>query len=351
MLVLSIDSAGSSCAACVWRDGKVLAAAEETMERGQDQRLMPLILEIMQKAGVDFNALDRIAVTRGPGSFTGLRIGLAAARGIGLAANKPVIGIDRFAIYREQMKEQKNLLVVINSKRKELYCKFFSGKTSEEPVMMIPDEIWAFLEMKDEATMTGDIILQGSTPFHETKEKEVIVCAALAAEAKTKDPAYLPRPLYIRAPDVTFKKPTLQKISKEQAPLLAALHQESFGAAGWDTKQMAGSLALDTTEGWTATTHHDLTGFILCQFMPDAAEILTFCVKPDRQRQKIGEHLLRHATKEAKVRGIPKIFLEVAANNLTAIKLYEKLGFTISGRRAKYYKNGTVDAVMYTLDI
>ncbi len=103
MLILSLDSAGNGCGACVWHDGNILASAEEPMERGQDQRLMPLILDIMKKANVTFDQLDRIAVTRGPGSFTGLRIGLAAARGIGIASGKPVIGIDRFSIFHAQM--------------------------------------------------------------------------------------------------------------------------------------------------------------------------------------------------------------------------------------------------------
>src|SRR6201996_9161121 len=125
MLILSLDSAGSGCSACVWRDGKVLAEAHEAMHRGQDQRLMPLILQTLKQANVDFPQLDRIAITRGPGSFTGLRIGLAAARGIGLAAEKPVIGIDRFSIYREQVQRaDKDLLVIIESKRRELYCQF-----------------------------------------------------------------------------------------------------------------------------------------------------------------------------------------------------------------------------------
>lgn len=350
MLILSIDSAGQSCAACVWRDGKVLAAAEEVMERGQDQRLMPLILEIMQKASVDFKDLDRVAVIRGPGSFTGLRIGLAAARGIGLAADKPVIGIDRFAIYREQIKEQKNLLVVINSKRKELYCKFYPTKgAAEEPVMMTVEEIENFLKDKN-SLVAGDVDLKNIINVH---EKEVVVSASLAAHAKIKDTNYLPRPLYIRAPDVTFKKPDIQKISADQAPLLATLHRESFGPAGWDMKQMEGSLALDTTEGWSASTHQELTGFILCQFTPEAIEILTFCVKPDRQRQKIGERLLRHAVQESKTRGATKVFLEVAADNVAAIKLYEKAGFKITGKRANYYKRDEkqVDALAFTLTL
>src|ERR1700722_4210458 len=146
MLILSLDSAGSGCSACIWRDGQVVAAAAESMQRGQDRRLMPLILEVMKKANTEFEALDRITVTRGPGSFTGLRIGLAAARGIGLASGKPVIGIDRFSIYREQIKTDKNLLVVIESKRAELFCRFYPANgTAHEPQMLTKEEIAAFL--------------------------------------------------------------------------------------------------------------------------------------------------------------------------------------------------------------
>jgi tRNA threonylcarbamoyladenosine biosynthesis protein TsaB len=200
MLILSLDSAGSGCSACVWRDGEVLAAAEEQMQRGQDQRLMPLILEVMKQASVEFDALDRIAVTRGPGSFTGLRIGLAAARGIGLAAGKPVVGIDRFAIFREQTKTtDQNLLIVIESRRAELYCRFYPASDGgHEPIMMTREEIATFLDKNKNTIVVGDA--------DGTHANEVGVCALLASRADTNDPAFLPRPLYIRPPDVTFAK-------------------------------------------------------------------------------------------------------------------------------------------------
>jgi tRNA threonylcarbamoyladenosine biosynthesis protein TsaB len=207
MLILSLDSAGSGCGACLWRGGKVLAEASESMERGQDQRLMPLIEQVMQKGGPGYNDLDRIAVTRGPGSFTGIRIGLAAARGIGLAQNKPVIGIDRFAVYRLHVQfPNKSLLVVINSKREELFCRFYPARGgSMETLPMTPDQIAAFIERKGETAVTGDIKPEGVADFHRLNEKETVLAAALAAAADPEDPIFLPRPLYIRPPDVTIE--------------------------------------------------------------------------------------------------------------------------------------------------
>ncbi len=206
MLILGIDSAASACNACVWRDGKVLALAAEQMERGQDRRLMPMIVETIQQAGVDFPALDRIAVTRGPGSFTGLRIGLAAARGIGLAANKPVIGIDRFLVYREQFKTRPgNLLAIIDSKRQELFCRFYPANgQATEATMMMPDEIEKFLSENKNTVVAGDATLPSNIAILKPAENEIVTTAALAARAIPDHPDFLPRPLYIRPPDVTF---------------------------------------------------------------------------------------------------------------------------------------------------
>jgi tRNA threonylcarbamoyladenosine biosynthesis protein TsaB len=205
MLILGIDSAGSGCGVALWQDGTILKKAEEPMERGQDQRLVPMVMDVMREAGFDFPALDRIAVTKGPGSFTGLRIGLATARGLGLAAAKPVLGLDRFSIYRAQTTgSEKNLLVVINSRRAELFCRFYPSRGAPgEPMMLTPDAISTFVAQHDKTMIAGDGPLPGLT-VEAPRESEVITLAGLAARATPDQPEFLPRPLYIREPDVTF---------------------------------------------------------------------------------------------------------------------------------------------------
>ncbi|HVX74526.1 MAG TPA: tRNA (adenosine(37)-N6)-threonylcarbamoyltransferase complex dimerization subunit type 1 TsaB [Bradyrhizobium sp.] len=101
MLILAIDTALEACAACVLDTGtgKVLARESQAMKRGHAEALMPLIARVMDKAGVAFTDLDRVAVTTGPGSFTGLRVGLSAARGIALAANRPAVGVTTLAAF------------------------------------------------------------------------------------------------------------------------------------------------------------------------------------------------------------------------------------------------------------
>ncbi|NOJ39635.1 tRNA (adenosine(37)-N6)-threonylcarbamoyltransferase complex dimerization subunit type 1 TsaB [Bradyrhizobium australiense] len=95
MLILAIDTALDACAAAVLDTSasKLVGQESQPMKRGHAEALMPLIARVMKASGVAFTALDRIAATTGPGSFTGLRVGLSAARGIALAAGKPVVGV------------------------------------------------------------------------------------------------------------------------------------------------------------------------------------------------------------------------------------------------------------------
>ncbi len=197
MRILALDCCGASCGAGLWQDGKLLAFSMERMGRGQDARLMPMVCAVMAEARCGFDELDRIAVARGPGSFTGMRVGLAAARGMGLASCKPVIGIDRFSIYR-RMHPGKNVLVVIDSRRAELFCKFFPAEgQSGEAVMMTRAQIERFRGLHPQTELVGD----AEKP---EDERVLAVCAELAATADPQDPAFQPRPLYIRAPDVTL---------------------------------------------------------------------------------------------------------------------------------------------------
>ena len=93
MLVLGLDTCLSSCSVAVLDGERVLASAREVMARGHQERLAPMARDVMAEAGVTFERLDRIAVTVGPGSFTGLRVGIAFAKGLAFALDKPAVGL------------------------------------------------------------------------------------------------------------------------------------------------------------------------------------------------------------------------------------------------------------------
>jgi tRNA threonylcarbamoyladenosine biosynthesis protein TsaB len=131
MRVLAIDTALGACAAAVIdaRLGEVLASESIPMARGHAEALMPLIARVMDAAFIDFASLDRIAVTVGPGSFTGLRVGIAAARGIALAAGKPAIGLSTLsalAAPHVAARSGDTIMAAIDGRNEQVYFQVFA---------------------------------------------------------------------------------------------------------------------------------------------------------------------------------------------------------------------------------
>src|ERR1700716_1239713 len=132
MLILAIDTALDACAAAVLDidTGRLIAPESQAMKRGHAEALMPLIARVIRKAGIAFADLDRIAVTTGPGSFTGLRVGLSAARGIALAANKPVVGLTTLTAYAAPVVSQNSerpVIAAIDARHDQVYFQVVGG--------------------------------------------------------------------------------------------------------------------------------------------------------------------------------------------------------------------------------
>src|SRR3954469_13051000 len=130
MTVLAFDCAISGLAVAVVRDGAALAQRREE-GRGQAATLLPAIARVLQEANVDRRALSLLAVTVGPGSFTGVRVGLAAARGLALASGLPLFGVTAFeaisAAVAPAERIGRTLLVAIDSRRGDLFLQGFAA--------------------------------------------------------------------------------------------------------------------------------------------------------------------------------------------------------------------------------
>src|SRR6202158_1386557 len=132
MLILAIDTALDACAAGVLdtEAGRLIAQESQAMKRGHAEALMPLIARVVKASGIAFPSLDRIAVTTGPGSFTGLRVGLSAARGIALAANTPVVGLTTLTAYAAPVVGQnaaQPVISAIDARHDQVYFQVVSG--------------------------------------------------------------------------------------------------------------------------------------------------------------------------------------------------------------------------------
>jgi tRNA threonylcarbamoyladenosine biosynthesis protein TsaB len=136
MLILAIDTALDACSAAVLdtKTAELLAQESLPMKRGHAEALMPLIARVMRSAQLAFTALDRIAVTTGPGSFTGLRVGISAARGFALAAGKPAVGLTTLSAYAAAIVSQNRpapVISAIDARHDHVYFQMVAGDGSQ----------------------------------------------------------------------------------------------------------------------------------------------------------------------------------------------------------------------------
>lgn len=232
MLILAIDTALDACAAAVvdTRNAKVIAQESQAMKRGHAEALMPLIARVMKDAATGFDALGRIAATTGPGSFTGLRVGLSAARGIALAAAKPVVGVTTLTAYAAPVVSehgQHPVIAVIDARHDHVYLQVVSadGGSLVTPRVAPIEEALA-------ASQFGTPHLVGNAaeivaarwpkdappPFRVEQQAapDIVWVAWLAAAV---DPALAtPRPFYLRAPDAKPPADALPRAAEQAAP-------------------------------------------------------------------------------------------------------------------------------------
>lgn len=216
MQVLAIDSATSACSAALWRDGTVLAYRFAAMSRGQSEALVPMIAEVMAEAGIDFAALDLLAVTVGPGAFTGIRIGLATARGLALASGKPLAGIATpeavAAAIPAAERAGRSVLVALDSRRDEVWLQAFDAALAPlcGPTALVPEQ--AARLVSGPVVVAGDaadlVVPHVPDAILSTARgtPDAVQVAALAAIRWPAGTALPPDPLYLRPADVTISR-------------------------------------------------------------------------------------------------------------------------------------------------
>jgi tRNA threonylcarbamoyl adenosine modification protein YeaZ len=215
MRILAIDTALAVCAVAVLdtEEGALNASETVPMFRGQAEALMPMIARVMDELDIEFAELDRIAVTTGPGSFTGLRVGISAARGIALAAAKPAVGLSTLAAYAAPYIAQDDTLpaaAVIDARHDQVYMQVFGpGGRSIVPPRIAPirDAVRAIAALTS-VRLVGSAAQLVASAWPPGEPPSVVdarpapdidwVARLGAAAAEGHGP---PKPLYLRAPD------------------------------------------------------------------------------------------------------------------------------------------------------
>ena len=210
---LVLDTCLGACQVALAGDGRTLAFRSEAMLRGHQERLAPMTAEVMDQAGMAFAAVTRIAVTVGPGSFTGLRVGLAFAKGLQLATGAALVGIGTLEALAAGAPGGGRVAAVIDARRSQVYLQAFEAGRP----LMAPDalSLQAAAARLAELAPDGDILaigpgaglLEGVLGAARLREIAAPDIAALIRLAEAAAPQADVRPLYLRAPDATLAVP------------------------------------------------------------------------------------------------------------------------------------------------
>ena len=232
MLILAIDTALDACSAGVLDTdaARLIALESQPMKRCHAEALMPLIARVIKQAGIAFASFDRIAVTTGPGSFTGLRVGLSAARGIALAADKPVVGLTTLTAYAAPIVNEGGehpVISAIDARHDHVYVQVVAGNGSSL--------LWprlASIEEALDAARFGAPYLVGNAAKILAERWPADAAKPIQADAQpAPDIAWVgwlgaavspdtapARPYYLRAPDAKPQKDMLRHAAQPSAP-------------------------------------------------------------------------------------------------------------------------------------
>jgi len=200
MRVLAIDTAMAACAAAVFdSEAGIVAARSLPMTRGHAEALLPLVAQVMEEARAAFATLDRIAVTVGPGSFTGLRVGVAAARGLALAAGRPAVGVSTLAALAAPHPEGL-VLAAIDARNDLAYMQAFDDGVALGPPRLAPLAEADTLLPRVRVTIVGSAAERLARPAAVVRAAAAPDIAWVARLGVTADAGAPVKPLYLGAP-------------------------------------------------------------------------------------------------------------------------------------------------------
>jgi tRNA threonylcarbamoyladenosine biosynthesis protein TsaB len=384
MLILAIETTGPVSSVSLNRDGIITEIKNED-SYSHLQQLMPMVKKLMDEEEVKGEDLDAIAVSQGPGSFTGIRIGMVSAKGLAQVWDKPIVEVPTLASFAfrdyDWEEEGKRYLYcpVIDAKMHQVYAAAYE---KNNPEAIVPgasyyiDEYLGLLEKAavdyDAVVFFGDAyevyadnidafdILHALAPEEDLCQSSfgtAVLGAKLFEEGKVKS-CYDAQPEYFRLPEAERKFRTkslrLLPAAKEDLGRIAEIEKAAFSDP-WTEKMLEEDLekslsderllfltAKDPEEGSEAVA------FIIAYLIPETfAEIDDVATVPERRRQGIARKMMLEIISRAKEEKIDELVLEVKADNTPAICLYETLGFERTGYREAYYQDGS-DAILMT---
>lgn len=385
MRVLAIDSSGMTATVAVVEDTQTIAEYTVNFKKTHSQTLLPMIDTMGKMIELDLKSIDAIAVAGGPGSFTGLRIGSATAKGLGLALEKPLIHVPTVDGLAYNLYGCQDIICpIMDARRKQVYTGMYTfarreveGSKETELVLDVLEAQNAspIEELIERLNIHGRpvVFLGDGVPVYQDviKEKMRVPFSFAPASANRQRAAVVGalgiqyykegkietamehQPDYLRVSQAERERAekerkavvSIRQMKVEDAAAIAEMEHQTFSDA-WSEKAILDTLRNPKTICLVAEKIGKIVGYCIVYTADDEADIARIAVLKESRRFGVASELIHALDVICWENQIQIIMLDVRVSNDDARAFYEKHGFTQDGIRENYYKNPIEDAIL-----
>jgi tRNA threonylcarbamoyladenosine biosynthesis protein TsaB len=387
MRVLAIDSSGLTATVAVVEDDNMLGEYTVNYKKTHSQTLLPMIDEVVKMTELDLGTIDAIAVAGGPGSFTGLRIGSATAKGLGLALNKPLIHVPTVDGLAYNVFGCEDIICpIMDARRNQVYTGIytFSKKAGEKEGRNLVEPVFQVIKMQmavsieelaerlnryrrpvvflgDGVPVYENVLAEKLTvpysfaPAYMNRQRAAVVGTLAIQYYKSGkfETAEEHRPDYLRVSQAERERAQREKeaeiivreLKVEDSAAVAEMEQQIFSDS-WSEKSVLETVQQKQSVCFAAEKAGHLLGYLLAYHAADEAEIARIAVQKEARRQGAAGKLMQALEHYCEEHKMEKLLLDVRESNEAARSFYTKNGFVEDGIRQGFYVNPSEDAVL-----
>ena len=392
MKVLAIESSGLTASVAVVEETRTVAEYTVDYKKTHSQTLLPMIDEVVRMTDLDLAEIDAIAVSGGPGSFTGLRIGSATAKGLGLALDKPLIHVPTVDGLAYQVYGCRDIICpIMDARRNQVYTGIYTFSASagkkegtrevdpvfqvlrmqmaiavedlirrlnnyNRPVVFLGDGVPVYREMLS----AGLKVPYSFAPSYMNRQRAAAVGALGIRyyKAGKYETAMEHQPEYLRQSQAERERAQREKTAKlvirelkaEDAAAAAEIEYQSFPDP-WSQNGILDTVSNPSTVCLLAEKAGKAVGYLFAYRAGDEAEIARIAVAGEQKRQGVGKSLMRTLEEIGKKKQIRRLLLDVRKSNREARAFYEKMAFQEDGIRRGFYQDPPEDAVLMSREL
>ena len=387
MRVLAIDSSGLTATVAVVEDTQTVAEYTINYKKTHSQTLLPMIDEVVKMTELDLNTIDAIAVAGGPGSFTGLRIGSATAKGLGFALNKPLIHVPTVDGLAYNVYGCEDIICpIMDARRNQVYTGIytFSKKAGTKEGSNLVEPVFQVIKMQmavsieelaerlnryrrpvvflgDGVPVYENILAEKLTvpysfaPAYMNRQRAAVVgtLGIQYYKAGKFETAEEHRPDYLRVSQAERERAQREKeaeiivreLKVEDSAAVAEMEQQIFSDP-WSEKSAMETVQQKQSVCFAAEKAGHILGYLLVYHAADEAEIARIAVQKEARRQGAAGKLMQALEHYCEEHKMEKLLLDVRESNEAARSFYTKNGFVEDGIRQGFYTNPSEDAVL-----